>query len=175
MNTTAQVKQALKKSGQQVAAEPLELLKAARDQITAEQGSIGNGEQYQDPQEAAARQKQEENARLQKQVDASDTRHIEALQNEIRDITRQKIFNDLLQKIQNGEAVAIEEFQELTHEQRDVLKAQREAAITRQNQQAQQQNSAPVGSSKPSRRMGGQKKAAQKQETRVEKPVPPSG
>lgn len=173
MNTTAQIKQAVKKSGQQIVQEPLELLKTARDQVSGEE--FDRGERYEDPAEVEAKRKQQETEQLKQKVAFDDQRHLEALQNEMRDIRHQKIFNDLIARIQSGENVAVEEFQELTHEQREVLKAQREAAIQRQAAMAQQQDGLREPTSKRDRRIGGQKKTAEKQQTRVEKPVPPSG
>lgn len=177
MNTTAQVKQALKKSGQQMAQEPLELLNAAKAQLSGEEYEGGNaGGDYEDPRAAEDRKKQQNEQQLKQKVAVDDQRHLEALQNEMMDIRRQKRFNELIQRIQAGEDVPIEEFQELSHEQREVLKAHKEAAQQRQLEQSQQQNTLQEPSAKRNRRMsGGQKQAAQKQTTRIEKPQPPSG
>jgi len=151
-------------------AEPLELLKAARSQISGEQE-----EQYYDPAQEAEKQKLQNEQILKQQVDSSDQRHLEALQNEMIDIRRQKLFNDLIRRIQEGEDISVEEFQELTHEQRDVLKAHNEAAQKRKANEQNQQSGLVEPPSKRNRRLGGQRKAAEKQQTRVEKPVPPSG
>jgi hypothetical protein len=173
MNTTAQVKQAIKKSGQQIRQEPLELLRAARQQVTGAENE-GGTESYNSAPDADQQKRQEE-AVLKQKVASDDQRHLEALQNEIRDISRQKMFNDLIQRIQNGEDVPVEEFQELSHEQREVLKAHKEAAQKRKLEQQNQSTTLQEPVAKRNRRMGGQKQAAQKQTTRVEKPQPPSG
>ena len=103
-----------------------------------------------------------------------DGRHLQALESELKDIRRQKIFNELMRRIQAGENIPLEEFTELSYEQRDVLKAQIEAVKTRNSQLVTDQLVMP--SAKKGRKMGGgQKQSAQQQTTRVEKPVPPSG
>ena len=116
----------------------------------------------------------EEQEKVKKQLTEAEARRIEALENELKDIRRQKLFNDLMQKIQSGEDVSVDSFQELSFEERDVLKAQLTAAKNRKAQVGGQSFVEP--SAKKGRKMGfGQKQSAQKQTTRVEKPVPPSG
>ncbi|WKZ25665.1 MAG: hypothetical protein QY322_04800 [bacterium] len=171
-NTTAQIKQAIKKSALQVASEPLELLKNASRQISGEEVAP----QQQEVSKPETEISQDE-VDYKKQTSEQDGRHLQALESELKDIRRQKLFNDLMKRIQDGEDVSVEEFSELSFEQRDVLKAQLEAV----KKQKIIQQSDPSGLIEPiakkGRRMmgGGQKQSAQKQTTRVEKPVPPSG
>ena len=169
MNTTAQVKQAIKKTPQQFV-DPLELLKTAKDQIMGPE----NGQQQ--TQESITSQNNgptaEENDYKQK-ISEQDGRHLQALETELKDIRRQKTFKSLMQKINSGIDVFLEEFSELSYEQKDVLKAQIEAVRTRNSQPVTDQLIEPI--SKKGRQMFGQKQSAQKQTTRVEKPVPPSG
>lgn len=176
MNTTAQVKQAIKKSVQQVKQEPLELLRTAARQITGVENLPNSNPENQQPSQNSNQDKvPEDELKYKKQVAEQDGRRLEALTSEIKDITRQKIFNDLMKRIQNGEDVPVGEFSELSFEQKDVLKAQSEAA---KNQRLNTQNTStlPEPGAKKGRRMGGgQKGAAKKEQTRVEKPVPPSG
>lgn len=173
MNTTAQITQALKKSATQIKQEPLELLKAATRQVTGE--TLPVAPQNTQPTETSSGAPPEEVA-YKKKVAEQDGRHLQALEAELKDIRRQKLFNELLKRIQGGEDVPLEEFGELSFEQKDVLKAQMEAV---KNQKLNAQNSKgqlAMPSSKKGRKMGGgQKGAAKKEETRVEKPVPPSG
>lgn len=176
MNTTAQVKQAIKKSAQQVAQEPLEILKSAAQQVAStEQSPSVNVPQNPETQSSSSEVSPEEQS-YKKQVAEQDGRHLQALESELKDIRRQKIFNELLKRIQSGEGVPLEEFTELSFEQRDVLKAQMEA-VKIQNQNSQNMSSGLIEpNAKKGRQMGGgQKKSAQQQTTRVEKPVPPSG
>lgn len=168
---TAQVKLAIKKSAQQLANEPLELLRAATRQVTSQesnhQSPINNNQPDEIPQDET---------NYKKQVAVQDGRHLEALESELKDIRRQKLFSELMKRIQNGEDVPLEEFTELSYEQKDVLKAQMEASKKQQAMQANQTSGVPMPISKRGRQMsGGQKGAAKKEETRVEKPVPPSG
>lgn len=168
---SAQVKQAIKKSAQQMASEPLELLKNAARQISPEE--LGYKDKNDESEQVnSANVSQEEN--YKKQVAEQDGRHLQALESELKDIRRQKLFNELMKRIQEGEDVSLEEFTELSYEQRDVLKAQIQAVKTRNSQPVTTQ--LPELSLKHGRKMGGgQKGAAKKEQTRVEKPVPPSG
>lgn len=171
MNTTAQVKRAIKKSANTFGDEPLEILKTARDQIL---GSENYPQQTQENNVSQNNGPTEDEKNYKKQIAEKDGRHLEALENELRDIRRQKTFNDLMQKIQGGESIPLEEFSELTHEQRDVLKAQMEAVKKQQAGSLNQNVGLNEPSAKKGRRfMGGmnQKKAAEKQQTRVENPV----
>lgn len=174
MNTaTQQVKQNIKKMAQQFANEPLEILKTARHQISPEDRGYEDKSNESKQQNTNPDLSQEES--YKKQLAEQDGRRLEALQAEILDIQRQRIYKELLARIQSGEDVPIEDFQELSYDQREVLKAHLESVESRNSQQAA---STPLVEpvSRKSRRMGGgQKQSAQKQTTRVEKPVPPSG
>ncbi len=175
MNTTAQVKQAIKKSAQQMAQEPLELLKSAAKQVTGvENLPNSNPQAHQEkPKEDGDGVPQDEKD-YKKKVAEQDGRHLQALESELKDIRRQKLFNELMKRIQEGEDVPLEEFSELSFEHKDVLKAQIEAVKIRNSQRTT--SSVDMPTSKKGRKMGGgQKGAAKKEETRVEKPVPPSG
>ena len=79
-----------------------------------------------------------------------------------------------MQRIQNGEDIPLEEFTELSYEQRDVLKAQIEAVRNSKLSSSIDQLETP-GAKRGRKMGGGQKGAAKREETRVEKPVPPSG
>lgn len=164
MNTTAQIKQSIKKSARAIGEEPLEILKSAVKQISVEE-NIPTTEQPKDEEQP----KLDQTAMAQQ-----DGRHLQALESELKDIRRQKIFESLMQRIQNGEDIPLEEFTELSYEQRDVLKAQIEAVRNSKLSSSIDQLETP--SAKRGRKMGGgQKGAAKREETRVEKPVPPSG
>ena len=102
-------------------------------------------------------------------------RLLDALNRELDDIHKQKIFKDLQARIAAGEEITLDEYPELSIEQKQVLLAQMEAV---KKQKAASQNNfsdVPAIVSKPTRRFGaGQKHEAEKQQTHVEKPVPPS-
>ena len=159
----------------QAASEPLEILKDAGTQVMgsnpveSQSGSQGN----QNPQEKNIT----DQGKLKDSIFAN--RRMQALQNEINDIRKQDLFSDLQRKISGGEEIFLEEYPELSMEQKQVLKAQMEAVKT-QMLNAQYANAkfsdVPSITSKPSRRFGaGQKQEAEREQTRVEKPVPPSG
>lgn len=177
MNTTAgSIKQAIKKSVQQIKQEPLELLRTATKQVTGSE-NIQNQRPEVPPASTGETESTlggQDEQNYKKQVAEKDGRHLQALEAELKDIRRQKLFNELMKRIQSGEDVPLEEFTELSFEQKDVLKAQIQAVKTRNSQPVT--NQLPELSLKRGRKMGGgQKGAAKKEQTRVEKPVPPSG
>jgi len=161
-----------------MAQEPLELLKSAAKQVTGVENlpnTNAGPERPQDGQNTNSEVPQDEKD-YKKKVAEQDGRHLQALESELKDIRRQKLFNELMKRIQSGEDVPLEEFSELSYEQKDVLKAQMEAFKKQQAMQVNQSSGIPMPEAKKGRKMGGgQKGAAKKEETRVEKPVPPSG
>jgi hypothetical protein len=161
------------KAAKQIAREPLEVLKTAGEQIV---GPEAAGLQENPPAEAPQKNFQEQQ-KIQDKMKAS--RRMEALNQELTDIHKQDLFKDLQGKIAEGIEVPLEDYPELSMEQKQVLKAQMEA-VRFQKQQAEyaesQSGGSLFGSPKKGRRFGqGQKQEAEKQQTRVEKPVPPSG
>jgi len=161
----------------QLAQEPLEILKSASAQVTGVETQRPQ-ENYQQPQNPDNQTKMVQHQQeLQDKMRSS--RRMEAYQRELEDIRKQDVFKKLQERISQGEEVPLQDFSELSMEQKQVLNAQMEA-VRFQKKQAEymeSQNSGGLfGSAKKSRRMGSsQKQEAQKQETRVEKPVPPSG
>lgn len=185
MPISQNLKQSLKKTARQIQNEPLEILKSAAKQVTGDENiklpweDVGTDSKPMEEKQANDNQTNgpsNDEKEYKKKLAEQDGRKLEALESELRDIRRQKQFNELLSRIQNGEDVPVEEFQELSVEQRDVLKAQLEATQKRK-QQTNVVSNLPEPTAKKGRRMmgGGQKQSAQKQTTRVEKPVPPSG
>ncbi len=160
----------------QIAQEPLEILKTASSQISGE--TLKPQENYSPTQNQDSQAKLIRNqAELQDKIKSS--RRMEAFQRELDDIRKQDVFRDLQEKISQGFEIPLTDYPELSMEQKQVLKAQMEA-VRFQKQQAEyaeaQGGGRLFGSAKKGRKMGGsQKQEAEKQQTRVEKPVPPSG
>lgn len=182
MNSTAnQVKQSAKTLAQQIAKqmarEPLEILKDVKEQ------SVGD----QNPSETRDTQQQngsvDQTELLNRQNELQDNMKLErllgALNREIDDIRKQNLFKELQRRISEGEVVPLEEYTNLSMEQKQVLLAQMEAVKTQMlnaKYANDQFSEVPSIISKPSRRFGaGQKAQAQKEQTHVEKPVPTSG
>jgi hypothetical protein len=172
MNTTAQIKQAIKKSARVISDEPLEILKKAKDQITGSEDYFLENKKNNEVSESDSFARDEEQ-QYKAKISEQDGRHLEALETELKDIRRQKLFNEIMQKIQNGIDVSVEEFSELTLEQREVLKAQVEVVKNKKIQSLNQNSGLVEPVSKKGRRLGvfGQKQAAEKQTTRVENPI----
>lgn len=172
-NTAKSAKALAQTIAKQIAREPLEVLKTAKEQTSGEE--IASRPERR-PVEQTDEQKKlvEHQQELQDKMKAS--RRMEALNRELGDIHTRKIFEDVQRKIAAGEEVALEEYPELSPEQKQVLKAQMEA-IKIQSAKAKSENAGlQEPTTKPSRRFGlTRKQEAEKQQTRVEKPVPPSG
>ena len=173
-DTSKSTKNLAQQVARQMAREPLEILKNAGDQLSNRQEvrPLDRGEATM-VHEADPQKNINDAGVLNDKL--KSTRLVEALNREIGDIQKQDLFKDLQRRITEGESVPIEDFQELSFEQRDVLKAQMEAYQNQKlNMKNQNESKSLFGSSKPNRKIG-QKQAAQKEQTRVEKPVPPSG
>lgn len=163
-----------KKIARQIAQEPLEVLKSARGQLS--------GEQINYYQERIAKETEEKKENTNKGDLANkdknqSSRTLQALEREIEDIRKDRLFKELQRKIAEGEEVYLEDIPELTLEQKQVLMAQKEAVKVQRQQMANQNKSLAEPKTKTKRGswMFGGKAQAQKQQTRVEKPIPPSG
>jgi cell fate (sporulation/competence/biofilm development) regulator YlbF (YheA/YmcA/DUF963 family) len=173
-NTAKTTQDIAQKIARQIAQEPLEIFKDARDQIARPETS---GQ----PDNQTARQPEDQQQKLAEQQKIQDNlkaqRRMEAFQRELEDIRKQDLFKSLQEKISQGIVIPLEDYPDLSMEQKQVLKAQMEAVRNQMaKQQAVGQNSLEIPVSKKSRRFGTtQKQEAQKQTTHVEKPVPPSG
>ena len=169
MNKTVQ--DFAKSIAKQVADEPGEILKDAGEQIIGERAFPKTAENPPPATDSVSQENQKA------QDDAFTVRRTQALQNEIEDIRKQDLFKDLQSKISEGFEIPLEDYP-LSMEQKQVLKAQAEAVKIQRRKASYQSGmgEVPTVHSKPSRRFGaGQKHEAEKQQTRVEKPVPPSG
>ena len=158
-----------KKVARQVAAVPFEILKKAKEQVL-DSGWENQYDSEEMPQENDSSLKEKE-----EKIKTKDTRMLSALNREIEDIRRDKLFRQLQAKVSNGEEISLENYRELTLEQKQVLKAQMEAYKLRASQEESEK---PIGqpSSKPSRKLFSfGKKQAEKLKTKVERPMPPSG
>lgn len=173
MNSAAQTTKTLaQKIAKQMAQEPLELLKSARNQVTGEQ------EPRQQDSEPA---RQDEALHEQKlaQDNAKSSRLIEAFQRELEDVRKQNLLKKLQQEIAEGKVIPLEDYPELSLEHKQVLKAQMEAVqIRMQNAKNENAKSGIIEVvSKKGRQLFnfGKKTGVKREQTHVEKVVPPSG
>lgn len=175
-DATKSAKNLAQQAARQMAREPLEILKDVREQTTGQELS-GQPEHQQQPKASDSQtQAVEHQNELQDKVKAA--RRIEALNRELEDIHKQDRFSELQKKISEGEAISLEEYPELSLEQKQVLKAQMEAVRNQiAAQKAQNQNVLSEPASKKGRQLFnfGKKQSMKNEQTRVEKPVPPSG
>lgn len=160
------------KIAKQMAREPLEVLKSAGEQV------VGGEDVHPQENQETGDQKKTSGSQEKLLDQMKSGRRMEALNQELKDMHKQELFADLQARISEGEEVPLTDYGNLSMEQKQVLKAQMEAVKAQKQQALDRQDSyeVPSISSKPSRRFGaGQKHEAEKQQTRVEKPVPPSG
>lgn len=122
-----QSKQMAKAVARQMAQEPFEVLKTVGRQVSGQEKS---------PSENPIPSPKENIYQKQKPIDEAvvkqkTLRRLEAHKSELEDIKNQKTFDELQKKISEGEVVPIENFSELSMEQKQVLKAQMEAVSKR--------------------------------------------
>jgi hypothetical protein len=159
----------------QMATEPLEILKDVKEQTTG----VGVSEQ-QSTENTGNSDNQKK--LLEHQNDLQDkmksSRRMEALDRELDDIRKRDLFSDLQRKISEGEEIPLEDYTELSMEEKQVLKAQMEAYKNQmQLMQNQKQDTLLEPAVKKGRQLFnfGKKQGVKNEQTRVEKPVPPSG
>jgi hypothetical protein len=157
-------------AARQMAQEPIEILKQAGQQIS------GTEFQPEDSSKPPSEEpKKEEDSQLKQKIEVQGQRQIEALQKEIQDIEDQKLFSDLLKKISEGETIPLEDYPQLTMEQKEVLKAQMEAVQARKEETEKEKPVAEPDTKKSRKLFGFGSSQAEKQKTHVEKVLPPSG
>lgn len=173
-NTGSSAKDLAQAIAKQMAREPLEILKDTKEQTSGSPfKSFAGGEDSRgDDQKKLAEQQGQLNDQLK------SGRRMEALNRELEDIRKQKLFAELQRKISEGEQIALEEYPDLSMEQKQVLKAQMEAVRKQiETRNSQSQNALIEPASKKGRQLFnfGKKQSVKQEQTRVEKPVPPSG
>lgn len=174
-DTTNSAKSLAKQIAKQMAREPLEILKDVREQSTGQELSGQPDSQHLITPD---NQKQPIGHQNELQDKMKNSRRMEALNRELNDIHKQENFSDVQRKISEGEEISLEEYPEFSIEQKQVLKAQMEAV---KNQIALQNNQGRNVLIEPATHKGrqlfnfGKKQSMKNEQTRVEKPVPPSG
>ena len=155
------------KIAKQLAQEPLEILKTAREQV------VGNrSEESRIREEPKAPDFQ---SKLQDKIKSS--RKMEAFQRELADIRKGELFKDLQRRIAQGEEISLQDYPELSLEQKQVLKAQMEAVKNQRLAISHKPLELIEPAAKKGRRLFnfGKKQEVKRQQTRVENVVPPSG
>jgi len=174
-DTTNSAKSLAQQVARQMAREPLEILKDVREQTTGQEFSGQPDNQRPNTPDNQTKAVEHQNE-LQDKMKSS--RRMEALNRELEDMHKQDKFSDLQKRISEGEHISLEEYPELSMEQKQVLNAQMEAVKNRiEMQKSQSQNTLAEPASKKGRQLFnfGKKQSMKNEQTRVEKPVPPSG
>jgi glutathione peroxidase-family protein len=165
--TTQQIAQQVAK---QIAEEPFEILKQAGKQVS------GTEPQEESSTRGPLEEKKEVTPQLKEKIKVQGERQLQALQKEVEDIKEQKIFANLQKRIAEGEEVPLDDYPELSREEKEVLKAQMLAVLARKKKVAEEKPLVEPAV-KPSRKLFdfGPKTQAERQKTHVERPLPPSG
>jgi len=167
MNTAQTTKNLAQKIARQIAQEPLEVLKDVGEQTSVVRAP--------EKQEQPEKTKEPQDDPIEK---ARMVRRMEAYQRELEDIRKQDKFGELQRRISQGEEIPLEDYPELTVEQKQVLRAQMEA-VRNQIRSANHSNDNQL--TEPAAKKGrrffnfGKKTAMKREQTHVEKPAPPSG
>jgi len=174
-DTAKSAKSLAQQVAKQMAREPLEILKSARDQAVG--GETPSPENF-----SPASGSEDQKKLIQHQGELNDrmksSRRMEALNRELSDIQKKDLFADLQRRISDGEEIPLEDYPALSIEEKQVLKAQMEAVkIQKQNVQNQSANVLIEPGAKKGRKLFnfGKKTEVKRQQTHVEKIVPPSG
>lgn len=158
-------------TARQIVREPVEILKNAAETIASPDiKDIQNKElKNAHPSIIPDKKKEEENQKR-------DLRLVQALENEMKDISRNKVMKEIQNKIANEEIIYFESYPELSVEQIEILKKQQYQITEKRKYEAQiEKNNIPTTSKKGRRFGSSRKQAAEKESTRTENPVPPSG
>ncbi len=165
MNVKQTAQQLAKSAAKRVAQESFEVLKSAREQVTP---TPETDRQQQTPQNQG---ENKEHSEKKSEADkAKGAQMMRAYEAELQDIRRGEIFKDLQGRISEGEDIPIENYTELTMEQKQVLMAQKEAVKA---QKVAQRSSIPQISSKKGRKTFGNI-GVKRSQTQVEMRQPPS-
>ena len=172
-DVTKTVKNLAQQAAKQAIQEPLEILKGAGKQIVgAETQDITQNENVsEEPGKSQKSSSSQEAAKLE----AQGARQLQALEAELKDISKHDVFSDIQAKISNGEYVPLQDYPELSYEQREVFKAQAEAMKERKMMGEKRQTPLVEPPPKKGRQIAGMPGHVQKQQTHVERVQPPSG
>lgn len=168
MNVKQTAQQKAKQAAQLLARESLEVLKSAREQV-APTPEIA-GQQQDSPKQGENKENIEKSRETDKAKSAQMMRAYEA---ELLDIRRSEVFKDLQKRISEGEDIPVENYTELTMEQKQVLMAQKEAAAARRDMTEQGHKEVPQVSSKKGRKTFGNI-GLKRSQVQVEMRQPPS-
>ena len=169
-----QTKQLGKHTAKQVIGEPLEVLKTAGKQVSGqEKRTPSEKEPVIFGDSTISPQKPDE-----QKIKMKSRRLLEAHESELEDIRKEKVFKKLQRKIAEGEDVPVENFPELSMEQKQILNAQKEAVEKRE---VVQKDGEPLAEPSTKKKRGiipgmrGMKGKVEKLKRKAEIRMPPSG
>ena len=160
-------------TAKQIAKEPLELEKTALRQVgLSSSEKKDQQDQLADNEYSKAKEQDEQ----QKRVEAKMQSLRQAFESELKDIRREKVFQELLQKISEGEVVNLADYNELTWEQKQVLHAQKLALQNRKSKTDQNhQDLSEPGAKRKKNLFAGVKTRLARVQRKSEIRMPPTG
>lgn len=167
-----QSKQAAKKIARQMAQEPLEVLKTAGSQVSGQEKSppTSSEENEQKPQSKDGKTPPNEgNLKMQSQ------RYLDAHRKELGEIRKQETYEELQRRVAEGEDVPVENYGELSSEQKEVLKAQIEVMKKRAEEEGGDKPLIEPTGKRKRGVMAGMSGKIEKMKKRREIRMPPSG
>lgn len=166
-----QTKQLGKHTAKQVIGEPFEVLKTAGKQVSGQEKRTIREKSKPITKDIASAVTPIEEEKIKTQ----SRRLLEAHEKELEDIKKEKTFKELQRKITEGEDVPIDNFPELTMEQKQVLKAQKEAVEKRKVVQKDKKLLVEPSSKKKRGLLPGMKGKLGRLKQKAEIRMPPSG
>ena len=123
-DTGKSAKSIAQKVARQVAREPFEVLRDVPSQILSSETSAANISDKTSSSDGKPNLSSGELNKLNQADKVKGKRFLDALESEVKDIQRNNLYSDLMAKIQSGEYVPLENYPELSMEEKQVLKAQ---------------------------------------------------
>jgi hypothetical protein len=170
-DTGKSAKQIAIDAAKSMAREPLEILKNAGETLAPSSNIPKTESEVGGSASVALDPKKEEEGKKK------DMRTVQALENEMKDISKNEVIDNIQKKIALGEPIYFENYPELPPEQLEILKRQKEETDARRKYEAKMSTRSVIESgSKRGRRFGTNKKqVSERESTRTENPTPPSG
>ena len=169
-DTGKSAKQIARDAVRKMAGEPFEILKKATGEMISPPVAVSTQQPNPETRPPVSGKNEDE-------VKKKDLRTVEALNQEIKDIQRNKLIAEIQKRIDLGKTVSFEKYTELPQSQIEILKKQQEQVAERKKYE-DQMNKKVLSEAVPKkgRRFSiGRKKAAERESVKTESPLPPSG
>lgn len=160
------------KTAKTIAQEPLEVVKSAGRQVT---GLETSGQSMQRPP-AGQSSSPSLNKIDEQKIRERGERVLQALESELKDIRKQKLFDQIQRKIANGEQVNLLSYPELSQDQRETLESQMKVfEAQKANAEANNRTLVEPKTKRPRKFLAGMQGQVDKLKRKTEIRLPPTG